>query len=697
VPNVGAMSRPLIGEQGWKRLFQRKNNRRFAKKTMTTIASLIEYGLYAIATIVACSYNTELHFVLARLWKHIIATTLVANRQWRGDGQQNKVTIPRHPSNPVNGVSATSGGVSMHTDYSRRAVPEEEHSVVSGMTNNSSRGQQGSHHSGRMAPSSKRLQSGSYHSYQSSSPQQPSWASQHSHLSNQNSTTKSCLKRSSSMMCSNAKPPDRRRSGDNTFTVNFENQPFDGHSGASSRASSEADVDSWASDDAMTLPSDCDGRDDTEQQVELDLPREILPAAKVKRVGSIAHRSCDEESGRDNSGKENLPSTREYSKSAPTISTGTATTQLSVRKPVDSHIARDVGIRLKQKLKRHSSFEGPSVREKNREDKISRHRSQTFESSRVRSIVSAAPPLDLSPQRNRSTGSSDHSVGSSTHDDDEPVSEDPCPSRQLTRLSSLAVPTPKNRQSIAGRTGSVHRSLSSDQLGASVYCSDSPPKLIAKSKRGSVSRCLSSDQIDERMKSSSLRRSVHRASNTMMVNTDRKARPPGLQRTESLALRNSHDDAPKIPTRSNSNGSHPGLAQRTSSRSISSRALAPSRSSSSCKPSTQDQRDFCRDLNSSGTSSAQARGTSQRFVPERSGSLSGSNSQRFTLDRRPSPSTLVGSSSSGAVPPARNNSSSNHQRPGVACHASSLNLTMDRRGISNTDRQILQRVKSSRG
>jgi hypothetical protein len=391
---------------------------------------------------------------------------------------------------------------------------------------------------------------------------------------------------------------------------------------------------------------------------------------------------------------------------------------LSVRKPVDSHIARDVGIRLKQKLKRHSSFEGPSVREENNREekrnstsmasKIRRHRSQQIESSRMQSIVSAAPPLDLSPQlRHRSADSSDHSVGSSTHDDDEPLCENPCPSRQLTRLSSLAVPTPENRQRIAGRTGSVYRSLSSDQLGASMYsCSDSPPKLIAMSRRGSVSRCLSSDQIDERMKSSSSQRRslLHRASSTKMLNTDRKARPPGLQRTESLVFRNGHDDAPKIPTRSNSNGSRPGLVRRTSSRNISCRALVPSRSSSSCKPSTLDRRASCRDLNSSGTSSALVRSTSQRFVPERSGSLSRSNSQRFTLDRRQSSRTLVGNSSSsngGAVVPARSNSSNNNinpqQRPGMARHASSLHLNMDRRGISNTDRQILQRVKSSRG
>jgi hypothetical protein len=664
---------------------------------MTTIVSLIEYGVYAIATVVACSYNTEVQFVLVRLWKYIATTLVEYYRQW-SDGQ-NKETIRPHPSNPVNGVSATSSGVSMHTDYSRRAVPEEEHSIVSGMTNNSFRGQQGSHHSNGMTHSSKRQQSGSYHSYQSSSPQQPSWASHHSKLSNQNSTTKSCLKRSTSNMCSNAKSPIRRRSIDAFTVVNFEDQPVD-----ASSTSSEADADSWASDDDMTLPSDCDGRDDTKQQVvELDLPREILP---VKRVGTIAG-SCSEESGRDNSGQENAPTTRENSKPAPTISTGTATTQLSVRKPVNSHIARDVGMRLKQKLKRHSSFEGQSVREKNREDKriptsmagkISQHRSQLLESLSVKSIVSAAPPFDLSPQRNRSADSSDHSVGSSTHDDDEPLCDDPRSSRQLTRLSSLAVPTPKNRQSIAGRTGSVHRSLSSDQLGASVYCcSDSPPKLIAMSKRGSVSRCLSSDQLDERMKPSSKRLSLHRASSTMMLNTDRKARPPGLQRTESLAFRIGHDDAPKIPTRSNSNGSRPGLVQRTSSRSMSSRALMPSRSSSSCKSSTLGRRDSCRDLNSSGNSSALARSTSQRFVPERSGSLSRNNSQCFTLDRRPSSRTLLGSSSNGALPPARNNSSNNNNpRPGMARHSSSLNLNMERRGISNTDRQILQRVKSSR-
>jgi hypothetical protein len=164
---------------------------------------------------------------------------------------------------------------------------------------------------------------------------------------------------------------------------------------------------------------------------------------------------------------------------------------------------------------------------------------------------------------------------------------------------------------------------------------------------------------------------------------------------------------------------------------MSSRSLLPSISNSSCQPLPMDPPS--RTLSSSGGGSfVLARSTSQRrFAPDRSGSsASRSNSQRgLALDRRPSSRTLCSSSSGGgsfvltrstsqrrpaldrsgsstlsrsnsqrglgSIVPVRSNS--NGHRPGMARQASSRHLNADRRSISNSDRQILQRVQSARG
>jgi hypothetical protein len=656
--------------------------------------------------------------------------TLLADRRRRDDSHNQDKATSHPPNELVYGVSDPSA-VSILTEHSHQAALEEEHSSIrSGITINSSKVSRGSHHS--------------YQSYQSTS--RPLWvSSHHSSLSNQNSATKSCLKKTSTI-CSNAKAPIRRRSSD-SIKVNFEDEE---HIDECSSASAASDADSWASDDAMTLPSDCEDRDDSATQV--DLPKEILPAttrinrstaiAELPRTKETSEREAHSKEKKAPSKEKKVPSTREYTTFAPKQAAATA----SERRPIDSNAARDIGIRLKHKLKHLPSFEAPDKREKKRvkeriatfvADTVSQGRSQNRESSRVTLIVSA-PPLDLAPQRVRTVAdSSDRSVGSSSavgssSDDDEQVSEDySCPPRQLTRRSSMA--RQENRQIVTERRGSVYRSLSSDQLGASRHCSDSPPKQICTSRRGFVSRCRSSDQLDARMGSTSSRRTLQRTSSSLLLDTDRKARPQALHRTDSFTTRTNHVDAPKIPTRSNSNGSRPGLARRSSSRTMSSRSLLPSISNSSCQPLPLDPPS--RTLSSSGGGSfVLARSTSQRrFAPERCGSstLSRSNSQRgLGLDRRPSSRTLCSSSSGGGsfvltrstsqrrLAPDRSGSSatlsrsnsqrglgsslsvrsnSNEHRPGMARQASSRQLNADRRVISNNDRQILQRVQSARG